>query len=87
MLVRLLRDQEAEVRTHAVFQLPNVGVDMPAADRQTILLTNFITHVSDIASDASEGWVWAGMGLRVACVFGTAGACMHAVLNFALACL
>eukprot|EP00045_Choanoeca_perplexa_P006528 m.55948 g.55948 ORF g.55948 m.55948 type:complete len:582 (+) comp13670_c0_seq1:161-1906(+) len=55
VLVRLLRDQEAEVRTHAVFQLPHVGVDMPAGDRQTILLTNFMTHVGDIASDASEG--------------------------------
>lgn len=53
--MRLLRDQEAEVRTHAVFQLPHVGVDMPAAERQMILLTNFMTHISDIASDGSEG--------------------------------
>eukprot|EP00730_Choanoeca_flexa_P017007 TRINITY_DN8132_c0_g1_i2.p1 TRINITY_DN8132_c0_g1~~TRINITY_DN8132_c0_g1_i2.p1 ORF type:complete len:582 (+),score=168.35 TRINITY_DN8132_c0_g1_i2:142-1887(+) len=55
VLVRLIRDQEAEVRTHAIFQLPNVGADMTPAERQTIVLTNFMAHVADIAGDGNEG--------------------------------
>ena len=52
ILVRLLRDPEAEVRTHAIFQVPKVGQELPPADRQTIVVTNFMQHMADLATDA-----------------------------------
>lgn len=52
ILRRLLQDPEAEVRTHAIFQLPHIGELLPAADRQTMLLTNLMAPIVDIVGDS-----------------------------------
>ena len=52
ILRRLLQDPEAEVRTHAIFQLPTVGENLPSADRQTMLLTNLMAPITDLVGDA-----------------------------------
>jgi len=54
MLVRLLQDQEKEVRTQAALRVPFVCQELDAADRQTILNTNILRHVTDLCSDQSQ---------------------------------
>lgn len=54
MLVRLLQDQEKEVRTQAALRVPTICKDLDLADRQTIINTNVIRHVTDLCSDQSQ---------------------------------
>jgi len=54
MLVRLLQDQEKEVRTQAALRVPFVCAELDAADRQTIINTNIVRHVTDLCSDQSQ---------------------------------
>lgn len=51
MLNRLLGDAEAEVRTQAVFRIPNVGGSLSDADRATILATNVMPHLVEVCND------------------------------------
>lgn len=55
ILRRLLQDQEAEVRTHAVQQLPHVGEHLPASERQVIIVTNLMAPITDICGDRCVG--------------------------------
>lgn len=54
MLVRLLQDPEAEVRTQAGLRLPDIGVNMTSADRQVVLTTNILPHVTQLCADTSQ---------------------------------
>jgi len=54
MLVRLLRDQEKEVRMAAVEQLPKVCKDLAKIDRATMYTTNFLPYMSELAQDSSQ---------------------------------
>lgn len=54
ILGRLMADQEAEVRTQAAFRLPNIGESWANEDRQVIISTNIMPHVSELVVDASQ---------------------------------
>lgn len=54
MLVRLLRDQEKEVRMSAVEQLPFVCKGMATADRLIVYTTNFCPYLNDLSQDTSQ---------------------------------
>lgn len=54
LLVRLLRDQEKEVRMIAVEQLPKVCKDLSNADRTIVYTTNFCPYLSDLSQDTSQ---------------------------------
>jgi hypothetical protein len=51
MLVRLLQDPEAEVKTQATNRLPDVGAPLPPADRSLIIITNIIPRISELCTD------------------------------------
>ena len=51
MLVRLLQDQEPEVRSQTVARLPDVGADMPAAERAQLVSTSILPHVTELCGD------------------------------------
>eukprot|EP00049_Salpingoeca_infusionum_P017508 m.353227 g.353227 ORF g.353227 m.353227 type:complete len:595 (-) comp16714_c0_seq1:243-2027(-) len=54
VLSRLLQDQEAEVRTKAIFQVPNVGRTLAQIDKETIIVTNVVPHLKKLADDANQ---------------------------------
>lgn len=51
LLVRLLRDQEKEVRMIAVEQLPKVCKDLSNTDRTIVYTTNFCPYLGDLSQD------------------------------------
>jgi serine/threonine-protein phosphatase 2A regulatory subunit A len=54
VLSRLLQDQEAEVRTRAIFQVEHVGVALSQADKEVIIITNVVPHLKGISEDANQ---------------------------------
>lgn len=53
MLVRLLQDQEPEVRSQTVGRLPDIGVEMAAAERAQLVSTAILPHVTELCGDLS----------------------------------
>lgn len=53
MIVRLLQDQEAEVRTQACFRLPDIGTILSDVDRKVVVSTNVLPNVHELCSDNS----------------------------------
>ena len=53
MLVRLLQDPEAEVKISAINRLPEIGTSLSGADRQILVLTNVVPHLSELVPDTS----------------------------------
>ncbi len=51
MLVRLLQDQEPEVRSQTVARLPDIGLEMPAAERAVLVSTSILPHVTELCGD------------------------------------
>jgi len=54
MLVRLLQDQEKEVRMAAALKIPSICQGLDNAERQTIIVTNVVQHVQALCTDASQ---------------------------------
>jgi serine/threonine-protein phosphatase 2A regulatory subunit A len=54
MLVRLLQDQEKEVRTQAALRVPHICKGLDLVDRQTIITTNVMRHVTELCADQSQ---------------------------------
>lgn len=54
LLVRLLRDAEAEVRMQATAQIPFVGEGMKTSDRVMLMVTNIVPIVVELVNDASQ---------------------------------
>lgn len=51
MLVRLLQDPEAEVKTQATNRIPTAGAPLPAAERQLMVITNIIPRITELSID------------------------------------
>jgi serine/threonine-protein phosphatase 2A regulatory subunit A len=54
MLVRLLQDQEKEVRMAAALKIPSICAGLSNAERRTIIVTNVVQHVQSLCTDASQ---------------------------------
>ena len=52
MLVVLLKDAEAEVKTNAINKLPQIGALNTAAERSAIVAGNVIPNLSELVTDA-----------------------------------
>eukprot|EP00729_Bicosta_minor_P015410 gene15410-21906_t len=54
MLVRLLQDQEKEVRMAASLRVPQICHEHDADERKTLITTTVFRHVADLCSDQSQ---------------------------------
>jgi len=54
MLVRLLQDQEKEVRMAASLRVPQICHEHDAEERKTLITTTVFRHVADLCSDQSQ---------------------------------